>query len=605
MSKRGLIAFVVGSLVSLAIVMGPASAASAASATKFFVSSTVAVTGGDNNCATAGYKTVQSAVIQAQTYELANPSAVATIALCGGVFPEQVTVTNASLKFVDAAGTPASTIELPAAVGNDQTTGLSDTPCTAGDSGAGVATPQSVVEICQTGSTLTTVSITGITIEGNWPTSVCYDSLYGILVGGGAKLDLTDSTVDNIGGPDTDGCQGGVAVQVGFSPTGEVGHATLTGDSIGNYQKNGITVDGAGSSATITGGSVTGGSDAQIAQNGIQVSSGATAKITGENITANQCELAPPACGTDPWSDTQSTGVLLVDEGTPTSVESSSITSNDVGIYNVQSSTPTTAGVTISGNTVSSSDEAIAEDSGWSKVTDNSLGGNLIGIWIPQYAAQPISPEITASGNVITDNSVAEVQVESDNKAGDFPVLATIDHNDLSGNSIGVQNNSGSIVTAENDFWGGTEGPSGTGIGPSSDAAADPNVSFFPWSETVSDTATPTAAMATTGDPSTCTKSGTNISSAVADVVLCSTGPGRLTYTGPGPVLVRGNGSDVITLGTATTPATGISLILNGGTSTVAVGNNSSGLYQEWNGATATFTGGGSLTLATSALVTG
>jgi len=242
---------------------------------------------------------VQAAVNDAQTYESTHASDP-TIALCGGTFTEQVYVAY-SLKFANVVGMPASTIELPAAVGLDQTQGLSNTACQSGDSGAVVTAPQSVMEICQTGAHAT-VSISGITIEGQWPGNVCYDSLYGILVGGGATLDLANSTVKDIGGSAlTDGCQGGVAVQVGFSPTGQVGRAVLTHDTVNSYQKNGITIDGTGSGATITGGSVTGGGPtSQIGQNGIQVSFGATAAISGETITANQCGISPPTCGPDP-----------------------------------------------------------------------------------------------------------------------------------------------------------------------------------------------------------------------------------------------------------------------------------------------------------------
>jgi hypothetical protein len=597
-NKRALIAFAAGSLASLAIVMGPASAASATPSPKYYVSTT-ASGGNDGSCAHAGYSTVQSAVNAAQTFEAGNPGSVPTIELCNGdTFTEQVTV-EASMKFANSPTSDQATILLPAAVGNDQTTGLSSTSCTAGDSGADISLPQSVIEVCQTTDTHITVTINGITTEGQWPANVCYDSLYGILVGGGASLDLVNATVEDIGGSATDGCQGGVGVQVGLAPTNEVGKAVLTNDTVNNYQKNGVTIDGTGSSATITGGTVTGGgSGSQIAQNGIQVSSGATAAISDEDITANQCGITPPTCGPDPWSNTQSTGILLYNEGTPTSVKTSTLTSNDVGIYNIQSSAPATA-VTISKNTISSSDEAIGEDSGFSDVTDNSLTNSNIGIWIPQYSGQPISPEITASGNIITGNSMAGVQVESDGTAGDLPVLATVNHSDLSGNTVGVQNNSSSIVTAENDWWGDASGPSGTGIG--SGTSADPNVNFFPWSRAVSDSGT----TATTSSPVACTKSGTNISSSASPAIMCATGSGRITYSGPGPVLVRGSGSDIVTLGTATQSSTNVSLILNGGSSTVTANDSTSGVYQLWNGATATFSGTGTLTPAMSGLVTG
>ena len=84
------------------------------------------------------------------------------------------------------------------------------------------------------------------------------------------------------------GCQGGVGVEAGFSPTDQVGHVTMTGDTIQSYQKNGITIDGPGSTGAISDVTVSGvGPTAAIAQNGIQFSLGATGSVTGSTITGN------------------------------------------------------------------------------------------------------------------------------------------------------------------------------------------------------------------------------------------------------------------------------------------------------------------------------
>ena len=119
-------------------------------------------------------------------------------------------------------------------------------------------------------------------------TRVCYDSLYGILVEGGASLSLADSIVEQIGAYPLNGCQGGVGVEAGFAPTHQVGHLTVSGDTVQTYQKNGITADGRGSTASISGVTVSGaGPTAAIAQNGIQISLGATATVVGSTITGN------------------------------------------------------------------------------------------------------------------------------------------------------------------------------------------------------------------------------------------------------------------------------------------------------------------------------
>jgi hypothetical protein len=272
-----------------------ASTASAVASPKYWVATTSTSTS-NHGCPTAGYHTVQSAVTAAESYDGTHPSAVPTIEVCPGTYTEQVTITT-SMVITRAPKVPASrgpvTIVLPASVGSDQSLGLSSTNCQANDSKTSTQLPQSVIEICAaaTGGVNTTgvsVSISHVTVQGNWPTSVCYDSLYGVLVGGGASLSLSDSIVEQIGAYPLNGCQGGVGVEAGFSPTRQVGHVTMAGDTVQSYQKNGITVDGPGSTGTISDVTVSGaGPTSAIAQNGIQISLGATGSVTGSTITGN------------------------------------------------------------------------------------------------------------------------------------------------------------------------------------------------------------------------------------------------------------------------------------------------------------------------------
>ena len=441
---------------------------------------------------------------------------------------------------------------------------------------------------------------------GNWPSNVCYDSLYGILDEGGATLNLQNSSVSGIGGDGlTDGCQGGVGVRVGFNAIGQSGKATLTDDNVGNYQKGGIVIDGIGTSATITGGSVTGvGPSPAIAQNGIQISRNATGTISGVKVSGNECTLAT-VCGPDPWTQTQSAGIELYNNGA-TTVSGSKIFGNDTGVASVQATTPATPGVTITGNTIRGGYESVYQDTGNAVVNDNTLSSAEVGIWVPEYAGQPSAAEVTAKGDIITnmeDGGVlgAGVEVESDGAGGDIAPIVTVGKSDLSGNAHGVLNNSSTSVTATKNFWGSTDGPSGNGIGPAGSASSvDVNVAFFPWATSVSDAGT----VATTSANATCTASGTTISNAAANAILCLTGPGSVNYSGAGPVLVLGSGSDSLTLGTLSTPATDVAITLNGGSSPISA-NGSTGTYQLENGATATFTGGANMTLETSPLVTG
>ncbi len=269
-------------------------------------------------------------------------------------------------------------------------------------------------------------------------------------------------------------------------------------------------------------------------------------------------------------------------------------------MYNYEAAAGPTA-VVVKRNTITGADEGIVEDQGYSNVTDNSVTGGNIGIWIPQYSGQTATPELAASHDVLTGNSVAAVQVESDGAAGDEPVVASVTKSDLSGAPFGIENNSSSVVSATLDYWGATTGPSGQGIG--SGDAVDVNVSFFPWDRAVSDNLD----VATPSTPAMCTKTGTSISSTTANAVLCvpsASESANISYAGTGPVLIIGAGSDDITLGSSGHAVGGVSLILNGGSSDV-LANSSTGGYQLWNGATVTLIGGSHLPEATSPLVTG
>lgn len=289
-----------GILLAAAGILTSASAANAAQAnigsqSVYWVSLTGGAGGANTSCQTAAYGTVQSAVNAAEAFESTHPGAVPAIDICPGTYSEQVTIRDSLglTRAPVAADLGPVTIELPAAVGENQSTGLSGTNCQADDAATGTSKPQSVIEICAAdpgGANTTGVQVTAsdLTVEGNWPNSVCYDSLYGILVGGGASLSLSDSTVERIGAYPLNGCQGGVGIQVGYAPTSQIGHARLTNDTVETYQKNGMTIDGPGSTADVDDVVVTGsGATSQIAQNGIQVSFGATASVTHSSITGN------------------------------------------------------------------------------------------------------------------------------------------------------------------------------------------------------------------------------------------------------------------------------------------------------------------------------
>jgi hypothetical protein len=110
---------------------------------------------------------------------------------------------------------------------------------------------------------------------------------YGVVVNGGAA-DVTNSSIHDIGESPLNGAQHGVGVFYGATADGIPSSGTLSGTTITNYQKNGVAVDGAGTAVSVENNTVTGqGMIDWTAQNGIQISRGATALVTGNTVSGN------------------------------------------------------------------------------------------------------------------------------------------------------------------------------------------------------------------------------------------------------------------------------------------------------------------------------
>lgn len=141
--------------------------------------------------------------------------------------------------------------------------------------------------------TVTTAGLTDACDSGN-------DRLRGILFEGAAGA-ITNNRVLHIKQGVNSGCQEGNAIEARNAPydtTGADLNVTISGNTISDYQKNGITASGS-VAATITNNTVTGaGAIDYIAQNGIQVSYGATANMSGNTVSGNNYTPAAwLACG--------------------------------------------------------------------------------------------------------------------------------------------------------------------------------------------------------------------------------------------------------------------------------------------------------------------
>jgi hypothetical protein len=98
-----------------------------------------------------------------------------------------------------------------------------------------------------------------------------------------AAVDVTGSQIHQIGDVPFTGNQSGRAV---FYATGATG--TVSGNTITQYQKNGVVMTGTKTAVSVLNNTVTGrGHIPTIAQNGIVVMSGASAAIKGNTVSSN------------------------------------------------------------------------------------------------------------------------------------------------------------------------------------------------------------------------------------------------------------------------------------------------------------------------------
>jgi len=407
-------AILASSTIAVAAVALPA----AASANTAWVSNTETPKPPYNSCTHPGYNHIQQAIEAPTT----------AIRVCPGTYEEQLQIER-PITITAPEGEPV--VKLPASPQN------STTPCDKAINPSEYQPNQDAVSICTSG----TVSITGLKIEALWPASTCYDSMYGIFVAGGGTLKATKVTVDGAGptGP-IDGCQGGVGIEVGTARTepAEVGHATLSTDTVSGYQKNGITDEGEGTSISVTSAIVTGaGETPAIAQNGIQVSYGAKGTITKSTITGNECNAS--SCGENALSDYQSTGVLFYLEAKGSNVTNSTISGNDIGAYQAAAAEEGSPQATISGNLMENDRyETVVLDQGFTAVSKNKMINGDVGIQLLQYSEQTVGIRGTGTEDEISGMKRYAIEGLSDKEPADQFGSLTISKSKISGNPSGL-----------------------------------------------------------------------------------------------------------------------------------------------------------------------
>ena len=236
-------------------------------------------------CPLAQFTSIQAAVQSALPGD--------TVQVCAGTYQETVTIDKADLK-VFSTPRQAAIIKAPVII-----------PTLTG----------AIVDVTAPGVKLERFTITG---PGGGP---CNSLRYGVFVGNGGSADIRDNRITEIRDNPFGGCQNGVGVRVGSQFLGEEGHGTVYGNYIDRYQKGGIVVDGAASSATVQQNRIQGaGPTDSIAQNGIQVSRGAAADVL-QNIVLDNSFSGPPIAS--------STGILLFQATGAVDVDQNEATRND------------------------------------------------------------------------------------------------------------------------------------------------------------------------------------------------------------------------------------------------------------------------------------
>jgi len=201
---------------------------------------------------------------------------------------------------------------------------------------------------------------------------------FGVVVNGdvgAVTVNVTGGAIHDIGEFPLNGSQHGTAIY--YRAFGGTAAGIISGNTLTNYQKGGITINGA-VSATISDNTVTGqGAVDYIAQNGIQVGYGATATVTGNTVTGNAYTGANLA---------SSAGILVVGGEcfgpglaytVGLNITNNTLTTNDVGVWLFNANASCVAPATKTNNVVrfnTISNGAVTNTTGYSATCGYQAG---------------------------------------------------------------------------------------------------------------------------------------------------------------------------------------------------------------------------------------
>jgi len=342
------------------------------------------------------YPTIQQAVNAAP--------AGTTIDVCPGTYAEQVTIsTNLTITGVLAGTADASTIVPPSGGLVANTT----------DPAFGTPVAAQILVV----SPATTVTISHLTIDGigNGVTgcaSLMIVGLYFQNVSGTINQNALRNQAQANAAQD---CQNGMGIYV-ESGDGGTSTVTISNNTVHGYQQNGITANGygdgtAGPGATIQSNSVIGvGSTSVGSENGIQIGLGATGKVTG-NTAIDDLN----AIDTVNDSGDASAGILVF----------------------------ASTGITVSGNTIGSTQFGIVTESagaGFLADTTSVTGNKIIGTQIFDGI------DLCSNGNTVTGNEISsstEAGIHLDSSCASTGNSNTVNTNTINEACAGILADSG------------------------------------------------------------------------------------------------------------------------------------------------------------------
>lgn len=352
---------------------------------------------GGKSCTAPAYNSVQAAI-----------EVGSSIDICPGTYTEQLTITKA-VKLLAVAGTGTATVQLPPDA--TDSTSICDTETAEGQIDE--------VSIC-TGATVT---INDLNVEALIPLETCGKGFNGIFVGDGGTLKANNLTVNGASTtlPEDKGCQHGISIAVGLKTPNEVGHAVLKKVTSIGYEKNGPTVRGVGSSLAMSSSTVIGEPSPYTAQNGVEIAYGAQGVVKSSTISGNECNLLP-ACEA---TVEQAAGVLFYKAAAGSSVSTSTISENDLGIEyaSLGSSVPPSPEVTMTKDVLTSNryDGVVLEEGNAALKNVTINGSGRVGIDLLQTDEQASAIESSASSTKISGQTEASIKVSSDKQPADKP----------------------------------------------------------------------------------------------------------------------------------------------------------------------------------------